>query len=289
MSSTPKRVQPQRSRNWCFTLNNPTDEDMKRIDAWHTLNQKAYIIYGKEKGASGTPHLQGYVHLPAPNAASAVKKFIPKAHILMCKGTPEENIAYCCKEDTDPVIYGAEPKTQQQVHKDKSARFIELAEAGDFETIKEEMPARYAQQYRTMHMMATDKMVKPKDLDEPCGLWIYGETGSGKTHMARTENGTYYSKLCNKWWDGYQGEDCVIIEDMDPNHSKLAHHLKLWCDKWSFTAEVKGGTRSLRPKKVIITSQYSIQEVFMQSGEEAIAAIQRRCKVIHTHKDLMKL
>ncbi len=285
----PPRTAPRpKSRNWCFTLNNFTEEDFDKIDAWHTLNPTAYIIYGKEAGEeTETPHLQGYVHLKAPQAMSFLKRFLPRARLAICKGSPEENIAYCSKEDDHPMVYGAEPKTQQQANKDKAKRFIDLAKKGDFKAIEEEMPGKYSQQYRTMHQIATDNMVRPADLEDTCGVWIYGESGCGKTHAARTEYGTYFSKPCNKWWDGYQNEDCVIVEDMDPEHNKLAYHLKLWTDKWSFTGEVKGGTRSLRPKKVIITSQYSIEEVFHNSPQDQ-DALNRRCKVIHMHNRLLR-
>ncbi len=277
----PARV---KSRNWCFTLNNWTEAEVKVIDDFHQAHPLMYIIYGKEVGEEGTPHLQGFIHLKTPQAISYLKKFIPRGHFLKAKGTPEENIIYCSKEG-DVTVHGVEPVTQQQANKAKAKRFIELAKVGDFKTIEEEMPAKYVQQYRTMQAIATDNMVKPDDLEGPCGVWIYGETGCGKTTEARTKYGTYFSKPCNKWWDGYQNEDCVIIEDMDPGHSKLAHHLKLWTDKWSFTAEVKGGTRSLRPKKVIITSQHSIHEVF-KDDDQAIAALERRCEVIHMFKEL---
>lgn len=273
---------PQKSRNWCWTLNNPTDVEFKAIDIWHGLNPSTYIVYGKEKGDAGTPHLQGFIHLPKDRAASAIKRMVPRAHIEKCKGTPAQNIEYC-KKDGDFVEYGIVPITQQQANKNLAKRFIELSEAGDFETIKAEMPGKYMSQYRTMHQIATDKMKKPDDLEDTCGFWLYGATGTGKTHAARHDYGTYFSKPCNKWWDGYQPleHDCVIIEDMDPNHSKLAYHLKLWTDKWSFTGEIKGGTRSLRPKRVIITSQYTIEEVFADEGQAAIDALRRRCKVIN--------
>lgn len=278
-----KQVQ---GRNWCFTLNNYSEGDLKKIDDWAMANTSAYLMYGKEVGENGTPHLQGFVHLTSPRAFTYIKKIVPKAHIERAKGTPAENIAYCSK-DGEVTSYGPVPQTQQEVNKNKAKRFIELSKKGDFKTIEEEMPNKYIQQYRTMHQIHTDSGEKPADLDSPCGVWIYGETGSGKTTAARTEYGTYFSKPCNKWWDGYDPNihECVVIDDIDPKHSCLAHHVKLWTDKWSFTGEVKNGTRSLRPKKVVITSQHTIQEVFNDAGPEAVEAITRRCKVIHKWKD----
>ena len=49
-------------------------------------------------------------------------------------------------------------------------------------------------------------------------------------------------KLSNKWWDGYQSQKVVIMEDVDKETIKfLHHHLKIWSDRWGFIGETKGG------------------------------------------------
>ncbi len=276
-----------KSRNWCWTLNNYTAMELVDIEAYFNTKHGMYLCYGKETGDNGTPHLQGYSHFTSPQAFSAVKRMNNRVHLEMCKGNAEENIQYCSKDPTAPFTeFGTRPVSQQVANTLKQKRFIELSKAGDFATIEEEMPGKFIQQYRTMKQLATDYMVKPQDLEGCCGIWIYGETGSGKTTAARTEYGEYFSKTTNKWWDGYQGEETVIIEDLDPNHNKLGHHLKLWTDKWSFPAEVKCGMRCLRPTRVIITSQYSIEEIFPDEPA-TVEALKRRCKVIHMHKALV--
>jgi hypothetical protein len=81
----------------------------------------------------------------------------------------------------------------------------------------------------------------------------------------------------NKWWDGYQGQATVILDDMDTDC--LGHLLKIWSDKYSCTGEVKGGTVPLMHTKFIVTSNYRIEELF--KDPIMAAALKRRFRV-HT-------
>jgi len=51
------------SFNWCFTLNNYTDEEMEQIKNLAPSGIIQYIAFGEEIGEEGTPHLQGYLRL----------------------------------------------------------------------------------------------------------------------------------------------------------------------------------------------------------------------------------
>ena len=84
------------SRNWMFTINNP-DIIVKPTDL---LKDIKYCIYQEEKGENGTTHYQGYVELTKSCRLSALKKQIPKAHWETRKGTREQAITYCSKEET---------------------------------------------------------------------------------------------------------------------------------------------------------------------------------------------
>lgn len=68
--------------------------------------------------------------------------------------------------------------------------------------------------------------------------------------------------MMNKWWDGYRGQDVVILDDITPDHACLCYHLLIWSDHYSFNAEVKGGSVNIRPRIIIVTSNYTIEEVF---------------------------
>jgi len=69
----------------------------------------------------------------------------------------------------------------------------------------EDIPADiYVKHYRNLVQIKKDHMTTT-DSDNLRGLWIWGKSGIGKSAMARADHPSSYPKLCNKWWDGYQG------------------------------------------------------------------------------------
>jgi len=82
--------------------------------------------------------------------------------------------------------------------------------------------------------------------------------------MARSLfNQEFYPKIAsNKWWDKYRGEKNVLIEDMDTSHVYQGYNLKIWADRYAFPVEVKNGADWIRPDVIIVTSNYSIKQVF---------------------------
>ena len=236
------------------------------------------MVVGKEVGESNTPHLQGYVVFDKKKSFAFTKRLLPTAHWEQKsrKSTPLQASDYC-KKDGDFVELGTLPQTCGETARERYAHAWRCAVEGNLEDIAPDIRIKH---YRTLQQIACDHMPALPRLPETSGMWIWGPTGSGKSTLARSigeEAGGYYLKACNKWWDGYAGEDVVIIEDIDPNHSCLGHHIKLWCDSHDFIAEKKGTSCRLRPKQVIITSQYSIEQIF--TDVETQQAIARRCKV----------
>lgn len=86
-----------RSRKWCITLNNYTEEEYKNF--LDTINTKKYLyIIGKEVGEQGTPHLQIYLESRNPVSFTTIKNYNNRFHIEKAKGNIKQNYEYCSKE-----------------------------------------------------------------------------------------------------------------------------------------------------------------------------------------------
>ncbi len=91
------KVPAYRSRRYVFTLNNYNEPMVnKMVNTFEALGAK--YIFGKEVGAQGTPHLQGYVNFGKLKACSLMTKIMPKAHYEKAKGNELQNIEYCSKD-----------------------------------------------------------------------------------------------------------------------------------------------------------------------------------------------
>lgn len=84
------------AKNWTFTINNYTGHDEVKIDTMFDHGHMNYVVYGREVGANGTPHLQGYVQFKKKLRLTQVKQMISaRGHFEVARGSPEINRRYC--------------------------------------------------------------------------------------------------------------------------------------------------------------------------------------------------
>lgn len=267
----------ERTRSFCFTLNNykPAEQEQLR-----KLPCK-YLIFGREKGDSGTPHLQGYVYFNSAKTLKAAIKTLPKrCHLEVAKADAAANYKYCSK-DGDFEEFGQRPKSQEEKGDDEKKRYQrawEHAKAGNIEDIDPDIRVRL---YGTLKKIRADYLPIPKAQDKMDFHWFVGPSGAGKTSAARNENPVHYLKDPNtKWWDGYVDQPCVIIEDYDKKCDiMLQQMLKRWCDHWPFAAETKGGHINIRPPKIIVTSNYTMEQCFDHDTDGLLNPLSRRFSV----------
>ena len=269
----------ERSRNFCFTINNYTEDVLNAI---LDVDCK-YLIVGKEVGDKGTPHLQGFVCFKNQKTLSALKKINDAAHWEITRGTLSQARDYC-KKDNDFLERGEMPMDQKakgDSEKERWATIINLAEAGDWDTLKSEYPDVYGPKLKNLeHINKKRKRDLSKIDGEMEHEWIVGETGTGKTRSATDRYpDAYIKEPTSIWWDGYNGEEVVIIDDFDKFQVKQGGDMKRWLDRYPFQAQFKGGMEKIRPRRVIVTSQYTPEEIW--DDHKTVDAIKRRVKMVH--------
>lgn len=262
------------SDNWCFTLNNYKEDDFDNI--LKNPNFK-YVVVGREVGESGTPHLQGFLIYKNKCRFSAIKKILPQAHIEAARGDAYTAAKYCMKDENYKEA-GERPAARAVKRKTEFTNVVDLAKKGKYSELLQEYPGMYLRYYKTLRNIGDLYDEPTQDLDKLDNYWYWGASGSGKSRTARQNFPGSYIKMANKWWNGYRGQPTVIIDDVSPNHYALIDDLKIWTDHYVCPVETKGGMINIRPKTIVVTSQYTPAEVFKSS--EDCSAICRRFKVV---------
>lgn len=97
-NTKPRPKQDSPKKRYCLTLNNWTENEYNNIVNIFSSDSSNKWIIGKEKGESGTPHLQIYISFATKQRFTAVKKICERFHIEPCRGNELSNINYCSKD-----------------------------------------------------------------------------------------------------------------------------------------------------------------------------------------------
>jgi hypothetical protein len=294
-------TETESSRRWIFTLNNYSEEEEVILQELPCV----YMVYGREKGENGTPHLQGFVTFNGMKRLSGMKKINKRAHWEPAKSISRINREYCLKGsqpkpewdelNTSGPSYGLDVdsfergKCPNQGQRSDIESACDRIDAGtSMRDVAKEFPATFVHNYRGLTAYQLITTLNPYHSETTRGIWIWGKTGLGKSSQVWKQYGdSLFDKPQNKWWDGYAGEETVLLDDFDKKGVCLSHYLKRWTDHYPCTGETKGGTVHLRHKRFIITCQYSIETIFGKPDEngetdnELIEALKRRFRVTH--------
>lgn len=243
-----------RSRNWCFTLNNPQEDELTTTDP-PTLPQfdlQLYRVYQLEQGTKETKHFQGYVHFRNPRSLSQVRKCLPRAHWETAKGNAQQNTDYCTKMDTrigEPIIEGSMPTQGKRTDLNEAAKLAKIRAYKDIE------PALYIRYHKGLQ--AYTLLHQTHRNTAPTTIWLYGTTGTGKSKLAYELGGIndceVYFKPAGPWWDGYYQQGVVVIDDIRQEDYPYQSLLQ-WLDRYPCMVPVKGGFAKLNSATFVITA-----------------------------------
>lgn len=274
------------TRNFFFTHYITTQEEIERI---LTLQGARYVLFGEEVcPKTGRQHLQGMACFKDAKTYGAFKRWFgcPGVHVSNVFNIPGA-VTYC-KKDNKWHESGVCPTTSQDRGAANAEKWEMTRKQARQGAIDEIIAEHYIKYYNTLKKIQEDvKLQAPLDDTTEQHLWFYGGTGTGKSRTAREAFPEAYMKMCNKWWDGYNRHQVIIIEDFDKNHSVLCHHLKIWGDRYPFLGEHKGGTTKIRPNLVIVTSNFRPEDIWTETCD--LEPILRRYRVVRFGLDQREL
>lgn len=266
-----------KTRDWCFTINNYGLEAETKLRELVTSGSASYIVCGRERGESGTPHLQGFIRFPNARRFNSVRR-IPVfvgSHLEPRKGPVPRAIEYC-KKDGDWWEEGDAPNPRGHRSDLESVR-SKLANGASLNEIANEHFNLYVQ-YRRSFEAYIDMQSKPRTWKTVVHV-ITGPTGVGKTRFVFEQCGDDppWVHGGDRWFDGYVGQRVALFDDFR-GELDFSFMLRL-LDRYAMRVPIKGGFTNWCPTKVYITSNQLWQSWYNRPQSD-LDALRRRLDVI---------
>lgn len=242
------------------------------------------------------PHLQCWIHFKDSRAFEPTRNLIPWASNLKQRygqaddprnGSAWRAYKYCLKgnqskdewdsqhengptygKDFEGLVLGDVPKAPAKKGKRNDLLTVKrlLSSGLEFDEVCD-MDQHFATctRYRTSLEKFAASKSKHYEHHHVRGLWIHGLSDVGKSHVVRElidpTGEERFIKEHNKWFDGYSKQKWIIMDDVSALPRFDFEKLKNWADKYGLHVQVKNAKVFLRHKGLVVTSNYTIEEV----------------------------
>jgi hypothetical protein len=255
---------------WMLTI---PHQDYTPYDVPGVSYCKGQLEKGKEDGYL---HWQLFVILPRQQRLSYLKKLYGSGiHAEPTRSKAAED--YVWKEDTR--VEGTQFELGTRPLKRNCAtdwdEVLRAAKSSRFEDIPSDIYVRY---YGNLKRISVEN-AQPVGILRTCTVY-WGSTGTGKSRTAWEEagNDAYPKDPCSKFWDGYRGQNHVVIDEFR-GIIGIAHLLR-WLDRYPVLVEVKGSSTVFKAEKIWITSNLHPREWYKDVDELTVEALLRRLTVV---------
>ena len=204
-----------------------------------------------------------------------MKKLHRSVHWEVRRGSQKQAIDYCSKEDTKiagPWEFGEKKCAGKRT--DLDAAKAVLDEGGEVIDIADTDFQAYCKYHKAFDRYKRE--ITPHRNWEMEVLVYWGDSGTGKTRKAHEDHPDAYFKPHGDWWDGYTGQETVVIDDFYGQMSWT--FLLQLLDRYKLMVPNKGGFHQFVSKRIIFTSNVDIHEWydFENKPKMKIEALQRR-------------
>lgn len=227
--------------------------------------------------------LTGFINFKTKRMFGAIKRIVgDSAHIESAKGSDIQNKEYCQKgndfwEFGEPSKQGERTDLKEVVETIKESRKL-----GD---IVAKHPETYIRYHRGIEKLFGILGNIEKRNWKTIVYLYWGNTGLGKSRTVfEKETGPIYTKPRGDWWDGYKGEETVLIDDF---YGWIKHDEMLrLMDRYPMQVPIKGGFREFVARKLYITSNKPWREFYNPDWftGERLNAFDRRLDFIFNFK-----
>jgi len=267
----------KRGRRFCFT-----SHKIEELYDFSCYENVTYAIYQLELSpTTNKEHYQGYIEVnnPCTNIDISERYLDGVAHVEYCNGDQESNIKYCSKEETrldGPWVYGIPKHQGKRMDLNKVVNFIK--EKKTIKQIAEECPLETLKYSK--HINELKKIYQEDRTELTKCIWIYGPTGCGKTKYIKEKYpNSYWKSNGYKWWDGYEQQDTIIIDDADSTEYPIMFWLHA-INHNPWMPETKGSHVKFNSKLIVVTSNEDPTKMYL-STDSHYEAFLRRIEIIN--------
>lgn len=254
-------------KNWCGTINDFEDSAVEADGPGAWLRRlvlsgiATYAVGQVEEGEEQHHrHLQLFLQLKNPQRLSWLKRHVHQgAHWEPMRGTAEQACDYCKKDETrvaGPWEFGTLTTRGKVRGLDDAVAMVQRGEP--LKKVIEAFPVVWVHHGRGLLDLRQrlnldcDRRVFGAEGPE---VWVlYGPSGTGKSRFVASMWPDAFWKIPGeKWWDGYDGHETVVLDDFKDGDLRLTDLQRL-LDRYPLWVEVKGGAVPMLAKRYVITS-----------------------------------
>lgn len=234
-----------------------------------------FCVFQEEVGDQGTPHIQGYVQFGRqvePKAlTTALRKqgFDGSVWTAAARGSDEENVAYCTKEEGrlgGPYWHNKDDR--RTISGVKGGRNDILAIQKELKNGKtlgelvctEASAATVVRNLRGLQFMEAN--ISPRRTTPTLAIVLWGSTGTGKSTTARAlaeyltgkrHFPVAYQKGSGLYFDGYRLGEVPIFDEMDGSRCD-PKFFNMLCDSQPMTVPIHGGSANFNSPFAVFTT-----------------------------------
>jgi hypothetical protein len=289
----------RRGKQWCFTLFAYDEAKLRHFSEFKTV--KKFVCQEERSPETRRLHIQGYVAFDRRyrfNEVIAITRFVglPSAHVEGANGSEWQNYCYCTKSDTSTgrfrITKGEFVRPRSAARAERSQEFSSMVDdikrGKSSHYIAITYPKLWLQRSRGIPALVNEFRIErsePRSKLAVCVLW--GAAGVGKSFWARQYAVWHEKELYSMpppsngavWFDGYNGEKVLLIDDMGCDAINPGLFLNL-LDLYDLKVPVKGGFVEAAWDTVIITSNFHPDSWFRESLIDRAAVTRRLTKVV---------